>query len=45
MKSSFFKDYFISHERDENIRANKDKTNKLQAEINVLESVSSWQLA
>ena len=45
MKFSFFKDYFISPERDENIRATKDKTNKLQAEINVLESVSSWQLA
>ena len=44
MKFSFFKDYFISPERDENIRANKDKFNKLQTEIDVLEPVSSWQL-
>ena len=44
MKSSFFEDYFISCERDVNIRAKKDKTNNLQAEIDVLEPVSSWQL-
>lgn len=45
MKFSFFKDYFISPERDENIRAKKDKTNKLQTEIDVLELKTSWQLA
>ena len=45
MKSSFFEDYFISPERDENIRAKKDKTNKLQTEIDVLELKTSWQLA
>lgn len=44
MKSSFFEDYFISPERDENIRAKKDKINKLQTDIDVLEPVSSWQL-
>ena len=29
MKSSFFDDYFIFSERDENIRDKKDKINKL----------------
>lgn len=38
MKFSFFEDYFISRERDENIRTKKDKINKLQAEIDALES-------
>lgn len=44
MKFSLFEDYFISRERDENIRAKKDKTNKLQTEIDALESEISWQL-
>ena len=45
MKSSFFDDYFIFSERDENIRDKKDKINKLQSEIDVLELKTSWQLA